>query len=236
MLTALLRQTALLPVPEALAAEAAAYSTLLAGPEFARWLGARRRSGPPSEEAQDRVQLERDGDRLLVRLARPDRRNALDAAMRRALVDALDVALLDERLAVVLSGQGAVFSSGGDLDEFGSAADPATAWVVRVVESPARSLARLAARAEVRVHGRCAGAGVELPAFAVRVVADPRTTFRLPETAMGLLPGAGGTVSLVRRIGRWRTAWLALTGTELDTPTALRWGLVDAVEAVDGRG
>jgi enoyl-CoA hydratase/carnithine racemase len=47
---------------------------------------------------------------------------------------------------------------------------------------------------------------------------------------MGLIPGAGGTASIPRRIGRHRTAWLALTGAELDARTAERWGLVDAVE------
>jgi enoyl-CoA hydratase/carnithine racemase len=47
---------------------------------------------------------------------------------------------------------------------------------------------------------------------------------------MGLIPGAGGTVSIPRRIGRWRTLWLALSGEALDAATALDWGLVDAVE------
>jgi enoyl-CoA hydratase/carnithine racemase len=77
------------------------------------------------------------------------------------------------------------------------------------------------------VHGACAGAGVELPAFAGRVIADPGTTFLLPELAMGLIPGAGGTVSLPRRIGRERTAKLALSGEPIDAKTALDWGLVD---------
>jgi enoyl-CoA hydratase/carnithine racemase len=82
----------------------------------------------------------------------------------------------------------------------------------------------------VRVHGDCIGAGLELPAFAGRVVAAPASRFRLPETAMGLVPGAGGTVSLPRRIGRARTAWLALSGEAINAGTALRWGLVDVVE------
>jgi enoyl-CoA hydratase/carnithine racemase len=46
---------------------------------------------------------------------------------------------------------------------------------------------------------------------------------------MGLIPGAGGTVSLPRRIGRRRTALLALTATAIDAPTALDWGLVDTL-------
>jgi enoyl-CoA hydratase/carnithine racemase len=81
-----------------------------------------------------------------------------------------------------------------------------------------------------RVHGPCFGAGVELPAFASNVVASADATFVLPELGMGRLPGAGGTVSIPRRIGRQRTLWLALTGAVLDAQTALRWGLVDAIE------
>jgi len=51
----------------------------------------------------------------------------------------------------------------------------------------------------------------------------------LPELSLGLLPGAGGTVSITRRIGRWRTAYLVLSGTDIDAPTALSWGLVDGL-------
>jgi enoyl-CoA hydratase/carnithine racemase len=80
------------------------------------------------------------------------------------------------------------------------------------------------------VHGACVGAGVELPAFAARVVAREDARFWLPELSMGLVPGAGGTVSLPRRIGRQRTAWLALSGAQLDASTALRWGLVDEID------
>jgi len=84
-------------------------------------------------------------------------------------------------------------------------------------------------RTSAFVHGNCIGAGVELAAFADRVVAAPGTRFRLPEVGMGLIPGAGGTVSVPRRIGRWRAAWWMLTGAELDLDTALAWGLVDEI-------
>ena len=46
---------------------------------------------------------------------------------------------------------------------------------------------------------------------------------------MGLIPGAGGTVSIARRIGRQRTAWMVLTGRRITARTALEWGLVDAL-------
>ena len=150
--------------------------------------------------------------------------------MRDALCEALELALWDPVLRVTLDGEGPGFCAGGDLDEFGSAPDPATAHIVRVSASVGRMLHELRDRVTVRVHGECVGAGLELPAFAGRVVARAGSRFRLPEIAMGLVPGAGGTVSLPRRIGRARTAWLALSGEAIDADTALRWGLADAIE------
>lgn len=95
--------------------------------------------------------------------------------------------------------------------------------------SIARLLAAVAGRVEVRLHGACIGSGIELGAFAGRVSAAPDVSIGLPELGMGLIPGAGGTVSITRRIGRHRTCWLALSGARLDADTARSWGLVDAV-------
>jgi enoyl-CoA hydratase/carnithine racemase len=71
---------------------------------------------------------------------------------------------------------------------------------------------------------------MEMPLFGRWVSAAPGTFFVLPEIAMGLVPGAGGTVSVPWRAGRWRAAWMAVTGARIDTTTALDWGLIDAVE------
>jgi enoyl-CoA hydratase/carnithine racemase len=100
---------------------------------------------------------------------------------------------------------------------------------VRTTRSPARLLALCAGRVRAELHGACIGAGIELPAFAARVVAREDAFAELPELAMGLVPGAGGTVSLPRRIGRQKTAWLALSGERIDAARALAWGLFDAV-------
>ena len=224
----LLRATVTLDVAGALAAESAAYSMLLAGSEFQAWLAGRppaRPAGPP-----ERVRLDRTGDELTINLARPARRNAFDSRMRDALAAALHVAELDPDVHVTLRGDGPSFSAGGDLDEFGTAADPAAAHIVRVAASPAAALHRLRDRVTARVHGPCIGAGLELPAFAGHVIAHADTTFGLPEIAMGLIPGAGGTVSIPRRIGRHRTTWLALSGRPLSASTAAAWGLIDRIE------
>ena len=171
----------------------------------------------------------RSGDRLEITLVRPHARNALDARMRDELWDAFQIALADPSLQVRWRGDGPAFSSGGDLDEFGSRPDPATAHLVRLARSLGSVVHELADRITVELHGACFGSGIELPAFAGRVVAAPDTAIALPELALGLIPGAGGTVSLPRRIGRHRTLLLALTGRTLDARTALEWGLVDEV-------
>ncbi|MDV6230584.1 MULTISPECIES: enoyl-CoA hydratase/isomerase family protein [Nocardiaceae] len=229
----LLRATRSLPVHEALIAESFAYSTLQAGPEYARWLAAANYR--PTAEHGEPVQLRRDGDRLVITLNRPHRHNALDAAMRDGLVDALTVATMDATITdVLLCGNGASFSSGGDLAEFGTASDPATAHLIRTQHRPGEQIhalaTRLGDRCTASVHGAVMGGGLELAAFAARVVAAPDSKFLLPELSMGLLPGAGGTVSVPRRIGRWRAASMILGGNIIDATTALDWGLVDSVE------
>ena len=147
--------------------------------------------------------------------------------------DRLEVARADGSItSVELRGTGPAFCAGGDLDEFGAFADPASAHVVRLEHSVGRALAVLGDRLTAYVHGACYGSGIELPAFAATLVADPDARFALPELELGLVPGAGGTVSLTRRIGRHRTAWLGLTGRAIDAATARSWGLVDRVEPV----
>jgi enoyl-CoA hydratase/carnithine racemase len=212
-------------VPAALAGESAAYSMLLGSSDFQRWLvtrGARR----PADSAE-RVRLARDGDLLRITLARVPRRNAVDTQMRHALLEALGIAKADDRVRVEIDADGPSFSAGGDLDEFGSARDPATAHLIRVSASVGQALHDLRERVSVRVHGACIGAGIELPAFAGHIIAAPDAKFGLPEVAMGLIPGAGGTVSIPARIGRGRTFWFAVSGEHLDAPTAVDWGLVD---------
>lgn len=228
-LAALLRGSELRSIDDGLIAESAVYSALQAGPEFAAW-----RAGRPSRDRgaeSDPVRLERSGDVLHITLERPHVRNALNTAMRDQLVDAFGLVALDPSLREVhLRGAGDSFCTGGDLDEFGSFVDPASAHLLRLQQSAGRGIAAVAERVTAHLHGACIGSGIELPAFAARVVADPSTLISLPEVSLGLIPGAGGTVSLPRRIGRHRTARLALTGQRINAATAHKWGLIDAIE------
>jgi hypothetical protein len=209
--------------------ESLAYSTLQGGPEFARWRESRRGRVRPADPGPV-VAVERHGQRLEITLNRPEVRNAYGASMRDQLCEALSLACADPSLIDIrLFGGGRDFCSGGDLDEFGTLTDPTTAHLVRTARSAAHLLGVLGDRVTAHLHGACVGAGVELPALAHRVVAGPDTWFRLPEVSMGLIPGAGGTATLPRRIGRHRTAWMALTGGKVDVATAYGWGLVDRI-------
>ena len=225
-LALLLRGQETLSVNQGLVAESSAYSVLQSGPEFAAW----RAAHAPRGEKDDglRVRTDREDDCLTVTLTRPGRLNALDAPMRDALVEAFALAAADPEIGrVELRGEGRAFCAGGDLDEFGTRPDPATAHVVRLERSVGRLLSALQKPVTTYLHGTCMGSGIELAAFTDHVVAAEDTQIALPEIGLGLVPGAGGTVSLPRRIGRLRTAWLAFSGSSIDAATAHRWGLVD---------
>ena len=227
-LAALLPASERLSVGDGLQLESLAYSTLLAGPEFRSWRRDRAAGRVPEGDAA--VLLERAGAILTITLNRPDRHNAFARQVRDGLIDGLEVARLDPTItSVVLTGAGRSFCSGGDLDEFGSSTDPVAAHLVRLSRSAGWAVHRVSDLVTAQLHGACIGAGIEIPSFAARVEAAPGAWFRLPELSMGLVPGAGGTVSIPRRIGRWRTAYLALSGAALDAQTALGWGLVDAI-------
>ncbi len=220
----------------ALVAESTAYSMLQGGGEFVSWKESRpvrpdaRTAPDPVVSTEPIVVIERDDNVLRLTLNRPTKHNAFNVAMRDELCEALLLASIDSSIArIVINGNGPSFCSGGDLDEFGSRPDPVAAHIIRLTRSVAQLMHEIGSRTEVHLHGACLGAGIELSAFAERVTADPNVAIGLPEIDLGLLPGSGGTVSVRARIGRHRTAYLALTGAHINASTALAWGLIDGI-------
>lgn len=210
-----------------LVAESAVYSTLQASAQFREWLACAQ---PPAAVDQDRprVRVAPRGRGWEIVLTRPGRHNALDVRMRDELHAALgELAVTDG--PIVVRAEGPSFCSGGDLGEFGTFPDPASAHVIRLGRSLAWRFSELASRLVVLLHGACLGAGIELPAFAARVVAADDARIGLPELGLGLIPGAGGTVSIPRRAGRQRLLELLLRQQPIDAGTACAWGLVDEV-------
>jgi len=226
----LLRATARMSLADALTMESLAYSTLLGGEEFRRWKAKAAPDGLAPSPAQ-RVSADREGDQVVLTLNDPANRNAMTAAMRDALHEALVNALDDpSRPTVILQGAGRCFSTGGALPEFGTATDLAEAHAIRTLHSCARALDALGDRATVRLHGACVGSGIEVAAAAHHRTAAADAWFQLPELAMGLIPGAGGTATITRAIGRHRTLWMLLSGKRIGAAMAHDWGLIDRIE------
>lgn len=231
----LLRILPELSLAHGLVAESLAYAVLQGSAEHAAWLISRK-AVATAPHSEGRVWLERNEKALTITMEHPESGNAIDHAMRDQLAEAFALAALDQEIQTIeLRGAGRTFSLGAQLAEFGTTTDPATAHAIRGLTLPAHFATRCGARMVAHVQGGCVGSGLELAAHARRIVAMPDAWFQLPELAMGILPGAGGCVSLTRRIGRQRTALMILSGRRISARQALDWGLVDEISG-DDRG
>lgn len=162
---------------------------------------------------------------LLLRLNRPERRNALATPLLCAIAGALTAADADDAIRVVIiTGSDSLFAAGADVDELAASTgdDP--------IESP-----RFQAWAAIRsfskpliaaVEGWCLGAGLELALRCDLIVAGAKARFGLPETNLGIMPGAGGTAILPRLVGLRRAMAMVLTGEPIGAEEAQRAGLI----------
>jgi len=227
VVTGLLRLLPSLSAEQGLTAESLAYAALQGSAEHHGWLAGNAKS---TRRSPGRIAVKRAGATLTINLDHPESGNAIDQAMRDALFEAFSLAAVDPEIASVrLRAAGRTFSLGAELGEFGTTTDPATAHYIRTLTLPAHPAARCADRLQVHIQGGCVGSGLELAAWARRITASPDAWFQLPELAMGILPGAGGCVSLTQRIGRQRTALMILSGKRISARQALAWGLIDAI-------
>ena len=230
VLVQLLRMSEKLSQKDALTAESFAYATVQTGPEFKAWLenyDAANKSLPANPSP---VTVSVSQGTLSIVMNAEDSQNQIDVTMRDALCEALTMSQLDPDIKKIsLTGRGRIFSTGGAVGEFGSVPDPATAHWIRTQRLPAWHLARLDCPLNIHVNGAAIGAGTEIAGFGTHVTSSPKAWFQLPELKYGLIPGAGGTVSLPRRMGRQRTAYLALSMKRVSAQTALDWGLIDDI-------
>lgn len=165
------------------------------------------------------------GNVTMLRLNRPERRNALATPLLQEIAAALVAADADETVqAALITGGATIFAAGADIDEVAEAGsdDP--------VESPRfrawRSIRAFRKPLVAAVEGWCLGAGLELALCCDIVVAGEGARFGQPETNLGIIPGAGGTVTLTRLIGRARATRMVLTGEPIDAAQALAAGLI----------
>jgi len=162
-----------------------------------------------------------------MRLNRPEKRNAITFAMYEALAGALRDAQADKAVnAVLLSGEGAGFCAGNDLNDFLSgpkftSAHPAMVFL--------RTLATFGKPIIAAVHGQTIGIGVTILLHCDLVVAARTTQLSMPFVSLGLVPEAGSSLLLPRLLGWQRAAELLFLGKPFDAANAHRLGLVNRV-------
>jgi len=176
------------------------------------------------------VRLERQGAVAILVIDAPPV-NALGAAVRLGLMAGLvEAGGNPDIYAVVIRGDGRMFSAGADITEFGK---PSKAPILPEVIAAAESMAKPVVAA---LHGSALGGGLELALGAHGRVALAGASLGLPEVTLGLLPGAGGTQRLPRLIGADAALRMMLTGRPVTAAEALALGLVDCVVEADLTG
>jgi len=173
-----------------------------------------------------------DGRIGRIRLNRPERYNALNRAMIREIVEAMERFDQDETVAViVLNGEGKSFSAGADIEEMVDATpvsmellDPFADW---------DRISRLHKPLIAAVHGFVLGGGFELALACDLIYATPETQFAFPEVGLGVMPGAGGTQRLTKRIGRTRALEWLWTGDRMPASEAQQLGIINRIVEAD---
>lgn len=169
-----------------------------------------------------------DGAVAVVTLNRPQKYNALTAEMLDELVSTLKE--LDGRAdvrAIVLFGSPKAFSAGADTGTLASAS-ATTLWRSGFSEKWDR-VAEIETPLIAAVSGYALGGGLELALLCDMIIADSSAVFGLPESHIGIIPGAGGTQRLVRTVGKSLAMDMLLSGRRIDAQEALRAGLVSRV-------
>jgi enoyl-CoA hydratase/carnithine racemase len=175
----------------------------------------------------DQILVSRADGVCEVQLNRPEKRNALTLAMYGAIIDALNEARADDSIRVVLvSGAGASFTAGNDLNDFINQGDfTESNNAVRFLDT-LRSFRKVLVAA---VHGQTVGIGVTALLHCDLVVAARSTQMSMPFVKLGLVPEAGSSLLLPRLVGHQRAAELLLLGRAFDAAEALQMGLVNRV-------
>jgi methylglutaconyl-CoA hydratase len=175
------------------------------------------------------LRIDRDGDVLRITLARPESRNAFNAALIAELSEAfVDVG---RARAVVLRGDGPSFCAGADVEWMRSSADLDVEANIADANALRRMLEAIdGCRAPVVavVHGHAFGGGVGLVACSDIALAHPRTAFAFSEVKLGIVPAVVSPFAL-RKIGESAARRYFVTGERFDAETALRIGLAHEV-------
>ena len=178
---------------------------------------------------QDQVIVERPAsDIVVLKINRPQVRNALNLAVRTRLADEVAQAGADDTVrCIVITGSDTVFAAGADIGEMADAGPVEV--MARNVQKYWRTLMDCPKPLIAAVEGFALGGGLELALCADIIVAGEGAKLGLPEVKVGILPGGGGTQKLARLVGRHRAMLLIMTGRMFGAAEALSMGVVSDI-------
>jgi enoyl-CoA hydratase/carnithine racemase len=176
----------------------------------------------------DLVESSRDGHVALLRINRPEARNALSPEVMELMAGELERLDPDPEVrCVVIAGSDKVFAAGADIKAMSERS------FAEALRHPAasfwRRLAAIKTPMIAAVSGYALGGGCELALACDMIVAAESATFGQPEITLGIIPGGGGTQRLARVLGKQRTMEYVLTGRRFDAEMAQEMGLVNKV-------
>lgn len=177
------------------------------------------------------VRIDVEGAVAILTVSRPEKLNALDIDMLKALSAVCDTVEADARIRVaILTGDGKAFSAGGDIKAWSgmTANEFGHAWV-RFGHRVFERLATLRVPLIAAINGHALGGGLELAGVADIRIAERQVKIGLPETSLGMVPGWSGTQRLVHRFGAQVVRRMVLGGEMFSAEEAQSLGVVDAV-------
>lgn len=189
----------------------------------------------PQDKSGSPILTEQQGSALVITLNRPDKLNALNEDMSISLMEALDKAEADrEVLAVIIQGNEKSFCAGADLSGMSPLPEHRfdnyrARYNLVKMRKMFRQLHSYTKPVISAVEGFCLGGGLELAMFGDIIVAGEGAQFALPESKHGLIPGAGGTQNLPRRVGPAMAKELMWTGRRISAADAKEIRLVNHV-------
>ncbi|MGH1451183.1 MAG: enoyl-CoA hydratase [Pseudomonadaceae bacterium] len=181
-----------------------------------------------SEQAKQVVATLQENGVAVVRISRPEAKNALNSHVRQQLAEHFRALAIEPQVrAIVLTGGEKCFVAGADVREFAQASP--IEMYRRHTEYLWEAISRCPKPVIAAVNGFALGGGCELAMHCDIIVAGESARFGQPEVKLGLMPGAGGTQRLIRAVGKFQAMRIALTGCLVKAPEALAMGMVSEV-------
>ncbi len=193
-----------------------------------------------SDATKNVIKVSIEGEIAYIALNRPEKRNAINTEVLHALPKALEEIDRREVRAVILYGEGAVFSAGVDFTSLGADTGSSGSGGIDLVrfrrfvhasQASLDALERIEKPVIGALHGYVGGLGLELALACDARIAAAGTRLGMPETRIGLVPDVGGTTRLTRTVGYARSKELIMTARMIDAVEAERIGLVNRVVA-----